>query len=44
MIYWPSKEKIEKQNIMNEYYFDEFSVNLCNDYNDTGVIYVKFII
>ena len=44
MIGWPSKEKIEKQNIMNEYYFDGFNVRLCNDYNDTGIIYVKFII
>jgi hypothetical protein len=24
------------KNIGDEYHFDGFSVNLCNDYNDTG--------
>ena len=32
---------VERPN--NEYFFDKFSVNLCNDYDDTGDLYIKFI-
>ena len=42
-IYWPDNIILKNQNIIDEYVFDGFNVSLCNDYNDTGYLYIKFI-
>jgi len=42
-IYWPDNTILKNQNIMDKYEFDGFNVSLCNDYNDTGYLYIKFI-
>ena len=42
-IIWPSNVEEKNKNTIDEYYFDDFSVGLCNDYNDTGHLYIKFI-
>lgn len=40
---WPYNFKSQEQNTVDKYYFDGFGVDLCNDYNDTGNLYIKFI-
>lgn len=40
---WPCAEDIQNQNTIEKYQLDGFSVYLCDDYNDTGDLYIKFI-
>lgn len=42
-IRYPNDLPIKIDNVVRDYKFDEFDVSLCNDYDDTGNLYIKFL-
>lgn len=40
---YPLDEFIPSNSLENKYQFDGLDVNICNDYDDTGMFFIKFI-